>query len=253
MANINAKDGTGQNIFVNASGTGTALDPFIPANVPVNPSGVYVAPVTPADLNARVPSGLIVTPEGLRVNTGLEGLATQTTLEAVRLLLAGTLQTDKTGLANTAGQADTIAAVNALLARLNQPLSINGSTVNLEGDLNLTGIDNLATEETLEAARALLQTINTNTARIATVYGSVTVGTNALRLTASPTPLRKPATIQSDPDNTGDIGIGGNNSVTLENCGHILKPGATFTFQGANFNQVWAIASAAGQVIRWAA
>jgi hypothetical protein len=135
MANINAKDGTGQNIFVNASGTGTALDPFIPANVPVNPSGVYVAPVTPADLNARVPSGLIVTPEGLRVNTGLTGLATQTTLEAVRLLLAGTLQTDKTDLSTADKQDQLITAVEAVETAVLAPTDISGSNVIVTGTL----------------------------------------------------------------------------------------------------------------------
>ena len=98
-----------------------------------------------------------------------------------------------------------------------------------------------------------LSQIATRVNRTVTVFGSATVGTTALRITATSTVLSQPATIQSDPANTGDIGISGANTVTLANAGHILKPGQSFTYQGSNLNALWVISSAANQVIRWAA
>lgn len=87
---IRAKDGTGQDINVAANGLGTVASPFIPQHSPVDPSGQYTAPLTQADLAALLPAGLIVTPEGLKVNTGLNfptELASEQTLSSLDSLL----------------------------------------------------------------------------------------------------------------------------------------------------------------------
>ena len=79
--------------------------------------------------------------------------------------------------------------------------------------------------------------------------GSLTVGLMAVRL---PTQPANDLVIQWDSANTGTIYIGASNTVTASNAGFVLDTNSrSLPMSVSNVDNFYAIASSAGQVLRW--
>jgi len=80
-------------------------------------------------------------------------------------------------------------------------------------------------------------------------YGQVTVGTTAVQLTSTSTPLNFGIVVKADPDNTGNVYVG-DSSVSTTN-GYLLTPGEGIAFEIDDVSKVYVVADTDNQKVYW--
>lgn len=99
----------------------------------------------------------------------------------------------------------------------------------------------------LEASNIPARQLVTVTNATTLVMNTTTVGLTSASMLPNTT-LRLRGVVQSDPANTGLIGLGTASSVTLATAGVILRPGDSFEFRVSM--AVWGISDTAAQLVR---
>jgi len=82
--------------------------------------------------------------------------------------------------------------------------------------------------------------------------GQTTVGTTAVRLTSESTPAKKGVVIKADDDNTGNVYIGKDNTVSTTK-GFRLGAGQGITIEVDDASKIWLVADADSQKVHWIA
>lgn len=80
-------------------------------------------------------------------------------------------------------------------------------------------------------------------------HNQVTVGTSAVLLTTTSTPLKFGIVVKADPNNTGKVYVG-DSSVSTSN-GYLLTAGEGIAFEIDNASKVWVIADTDNQKVYW--
>ena len=80
-------------------------------------------------------------------------------------------------------------------------------------------------------------------------YGQVTVGTTAVQLTSTSTPLNFGIVVKADSANTGKIYVG-DSSVTTTN-GYVLEAGEGISFEIDDVSKVYVVADTDNQKVYW--
>jgi len=80
-------------------------------------------------------------------------------------------------------------------------------------------------------------------------YGQVTVGTTAVQLTSTSTPLNFGIVVKADPNNSGNVYVG-DSSVSTSN-GYLLTPGESISFEIDDVSKVYVVADTDNQKIYW--
>jgi len=82
--------------------------------------------------------------------------------------------------------------------------------------------------------------------------GQTTVGTTAVRLTSESTPTKRGVVIKADDDNTGNVYIGKDNTVSTT-TGFRLGAGQGITIEVDDASKIWLVADADSQKVHWIA
>jgi len=99
----------------------------------------------------------------------------------------------------------------------------------------------------LEANNIPARQLVTGTGSTTIAGGTTVVGTTAANVVTA-NPLRTRVTLQSDPANTGLIGLSQSSGITIATAGVILRPGDAFVIQSTAL--VRAISDTPGQLVR---
>ena len=82
--------------------------------------------------------------------------------------------------------------------------------------------------------------------------GQTTVGTTAVQLTSESIPTERGVLIKADDDNTGNVYIGKDNTVSTT-TGFRLNAGQGITIEVDDASKIWLVADAGSQKVHWIA